>query len=58
MMGRQEYLKALATVNEITRKQCPKCGHVWVPRKDDVRQCPKCRRPLWGRPEQSTEETP
>ncbi len=22
---------------------CQKCGHKWIPRKADVRQCPKCK---------------
>lgn len=31
-------------LNEI---QCKRCNHVWLPRKIDVRQCPKCRSVLW-----------
>lgn len=26
--------------------ECPKCGHVWVPRIPDPVTCPKCRVPV------------
>lgn len=26
---------------------CKRCGHQWVPRKADVRICPKCKSYLW-----------
>lgn len=34
--------------------ECLRCGHKWVPRKDDVRTCPnpKCRSVHWDRPRQ------
>jgi len=34
-----------------TRKLiCLRCGHRWVPRKDEVRVCPRCHNPYWDRP--------
>lgn len=32
-------------VNELT---CKRCGNKWIPRKKDVRQCPKCRSSYWN----------
>jgi len=23
--------------------KCKKCGHQWIPRKKEIRQCPKCK---------------
>ena len=29
---------------------CKRCGHAWVPRKDNrPKQCPGCRSPYWDR---------
>jgi hypothetical protein len=30
--------------------KCQKCSHKWIPRKSDVRLCPKCQTPLWDKP--------
>lgn len=30
--------------------KCLRCGHVWKPKKTDVRTCPGCRSPYWDRP--------
>ena len=29
---------------------CQKCGHEWVPRQDEVRQCPNCKSVWWDQP--------
>src|SRR5437899_11414927 len=30
--------------------RCARCGHEWVPRKDEVpRVCPRCKSPFWDR---------
>jgi predicted Zn-ribbon and HTH transcriptional regulator len=29
---------------------CKKCGHKWINRKIDVRQCPKCKSAYWDKP--------
>ncbi len=28
---------------------CKRCKHRWVPRKEDIRICPKCKSPYWDR---------
>lgn len=28
---------------EIKEMQCRRCNHKWIPRKTEVRMCPKCR---------------
>lgn len=32
---------------KITRLECKRCGYSWVPKKEDVRICPKCHSPWW-----------
>ncbi len=27
--------------------KCEHCAHKWNPRKEDVRQCPKCKSASW-----------
>ena len=29
---------------------CQRCGYRWLPRKLDVRQCPRCRSVRWDEP--------
>jgi len=29
--------------------ECKRCGHQWIPRTDDVRQCPKCKSAHWDK---------
>lgn len=29
---------------------CRRCGHSWVPRREDVRMCPKCGSVRWDEP--------
>jgi len=28
--------------------KCVRCGHKWIPRKDKIAACPKCRSPYWN----------
>ena len=28
---------------EIIKLKCKQCNHEWIPRKEDVRRCPKCK---------------
>lgn len=28
---------------KLSKLKCFKCNHEWTPRKQDVRQCPKCK---------------
>ena len=30
-------------VKLMRKLHCKKCGHWWLPRKEDVRVCPKCK---------------
>ena len=30
--------------------KCQRCGHVWIPRRFEVKVCPKCSSPYWDRP--------
>jgi len=32
---------------EINQLECQKCGHKWVPRKQDPAMCPKCKTYNW-----------
>jgi len=35
---------------EVEGFRCARCGHEWVPRKDETpRVCPKCKSPFWDR---------
>lgn len=34
---------------KITKLKCKRCGHQWVPKKEDVRQCPKCKSVWWDK---------
>lgn len=34
---------------------CTRCGHSWVPRKPEVRVCPKCHSPYWDRGSRSVQ---
>lgn len=33
----------------ISQLQCNRCSHRWIPRKREVRVCPKCHSPYWDR---------
>jgi len=33
--------------NKIKKMNCLRCGHKWIPRKEDVRMCPKCKSPYF-----------
>jgi len=34
---------------KLKKLKCVKCGHEWIPRKEDVRQCPKCKTAYWAK---------
>jgi len=34
---------------KITQLECKKCKHKWVPKKEEVRQCPKCKSAWWDK---------
>lgn len=33
----------------LQKLRCCRCGHGWIPRKAEVRICPKCKSPYWDR---------
>lgn len=41
---------------EIESVRCRRCRHQWVPRKSEVRVCPKCHSPYWDRPRAAPEK--
>ena len=34
----------------VEKNVCLKCGHIWLTRKEDVRQCPKCKTAYYDQP--------
>jgi len=34
---------------KITKLTCKRCGHFWIPKKEEVRQCPKCKSAWWDK---------
>ena len=32
---------------KVEKLECLRCNYKWVPRNEDVRQCPKCRTTHW-----------
>ena len=32
------------------RQKCLRCGHEWLPRQDELVQCPKCKSAYWNTP--------
>lgn len=35
---------------EVTKYECTRCGHVWIPKKEIVKCCPNCNSPYWNKP--------
>jgi Zn finger protein HypA/HybF involved in hydrogenase expression len=38
------------TLIEIIKITCLRCGHSWIPRKTDIRLCPRCKTVNWDVP--------
>ena len=34
---------------KIKKIECKRCGYKWIPRKEEIRICPKCKSPYWDR---------
>jgi len=34
---------------EKLKLKCKRCEHRWIPKKEDVRQCPKCKSAYWDK---------
>jgi len=43
---------------KLTKLKCNQCGHEWLPRIEDHRQCPnpKCRSLRWDKPNRIRKE--
>ncbi len=39
---------------KITKLECKRCGHKWVPKKEEVRICPKCKSAWWDKVKNAT----
>jgi len=35
---------------KLSKLKCERCGYEWIPRKTEIRICPKCKSPYWDRP--------
>lgn len=33
----------------LLKLECKKCGYKWIPRKKEIRQCPKCKSVWWDK---------
>ena len=33
----------------IITKTCKRCDYVWIPRKEDIKQCPRCKNIAWNK---------
>jgi len=40
----------MAKIIELPKLICQKCGHEWIPRQGEIRQCPKCKSVWWDMP--------
>jgi Zn finger protein HypA/HybF involved in hydrogenase expression len=36
----------------VVKLECSRCEHTWIPRKEEVVICPKCKSPYWHRKRQ------
>ncbi len=39
----------MALIN-VKQLKCQKCRHTWIPRKKEIRICPKCKTAYWDKP--------
>lgn len=37
-------------MSPITRYTCQRCGHEWIPQKENPVVCPKCKSYKWNEP--------
>jgi len=38
-----------ATHIELIKLSCLRCGHIWIPKKEEIRQCPRCKSAYWDK---------
>ena len=36
--------------------ECYRCGHRWIPKKEEIRRCAKCKSPYWDVPRKDENE--
>ena len=49
-LNTQRYtLKYTNMIIKITKLECKRCRHSWIPKKEEVRQCPKCKSAYWDK---------
>ena len=37
---------------KLNKIKCQRCNYQWIPRKEDIRQCPKCKSAYWETPKE------
>ncbi|MEK6909341.1 MAG: hypothetical protein AABX23_04795 [Nanoarchaeota archaeon] len=40
------------TINQLN---CQRCNHIWIPRIEPVKECPKCKSRIWNKPKSISE---
>jgi len=40
----------MPSINLPPKLKCLRCNHEWVPRREEVKRCPKCNSPYWDKP--------
>ena len=40
----------------IKKLKCQKCGHRWIPRQENVMQCPKCKTCYFHKPKEGNDD--
>ncbi len=40
----------MAVLNSLPVIECKRCGHKWIPRKVEIRVCPKCKSAYFDKP--------
>ena len=36
-------------IGKLKKLKCKRCDHSWIPRKEDIRICPRCKSYLWDK---------
>jgi ssDNA-binding Zn-finger/Zn-ribbon topoisomerase 1 len=47
------YTMGMIKLKELKQITCIRCGHAWIPRKLEIRTCPKCNSPYFDKPKQA-----
>lgn len=41
---------------KLQKVECKKCGYRWIPRKEEIRLCPKCKSPWFDMPKSNNRQ--